>query len=247
MTVLNDKKEISKIREAGKILKDIFLWLGDYIKDGVSTKEIDLVVEKAIKKSGAIPAFKGYRGYPATICASVNEVVVHGIPSDKIILKNGDIVGIDLGVVKNGYYADAARTYSVSKIDPLYEKLINITKESLEAGIKEAVAGNRLSDISNAIECAIRPSGFKEVRSFVGHGIGRNLHESPEVPNWGERGYGMVLEEGLLLAIEPMVNEGTRDVEILDDGWTAVTKDRKRSAHFENTVMVGKRCSEVLT
>jgi len=247
MTILTDESEIRKVREAGKIIREIFGWIKGRIREGVTTLELDSEVEDAIRRCGAEPAFKGYKGYPAAICASVNNVVVHGIPSDRTVLKNGDIVSIDIGTKKNGYYADGARTFAVGEISETASKVIRVTEESLLAGIKEAVPGNRISDISNAIESVVRRNGFFEVRAFVGHGIGKNLHESPEIPNWGKKGKGPEIKEGLLLAIEPMVNVGTSDVEVLKDGWTAVTKDGSLSGHFEHTIIVKKNGAEALT
>ncbi|MBD3426021.1 MAG: type I methionyl aminopeptidase [Candidatus Omnitrophica bacterium] len=247
MTVLTSKADIEKLRASGKIIKQIFSWLEENVRAGVSTEELDREIEKIIVGGGGEPAFKGYKGYPAAICASVNEVVVHGIPSDRIILKDGDIVGVDVGVRKDGFYTDAARTYPVGTISAEARRLMDVTRECLEEGVKKAIAGNRVSDISHAIESVARRESLEEVRTFVGHGIGRNLHEAPEVPNWGEPGKGPVLEEGLLLAIEPMINAGTRKIDVLEDGWTAVTKDGKLSAHFENTVMVGRERSEIIT
>jgi methionyl aminopeptidase len=247
MTVLTSESDIKKLRESGEIIREIFSWLEKRVKEGVSTAELDRGVEEIIRERGGEPAFKGYKGYPATICASVNEVVVHGIPSDEVVLKPGDIIGVDVGVKKNGFYADAARTYSVGEISAEAEHLVKVTRECLEEGTGQAVAGNRVSDISHAIETVAKREGLEEVRTFVGHGIGRDLHESPEVPNWGEKGKGPVLKEGLLLAIEPMINAGTRKISVLEDGWTAVTLDGKLSAHFENTVMVGKKKAEIIT
>lgn len=247
MTIIREASEIQKIRDSGQVIKEIFEWLAGAAVDGVSTGAIDRKVEEIIRAKGGEPAFKGYKGYPASICASINDVVVHGIPSDSAILKNGDIVSIDVGVKKNGYFTDAARTFAVGEINAEAMELIEVTRASLLEGIKKAIAGNRVSDISRAIEKTVRKSGFKEVRSFVGHGTGHNLHEAPEIPNWGVKGEGMVLSEGLVLAIEPMVNVGTREIKVLNDGWTAVTRDGKLSAHFEDTVMVGKNKAEALT
>ena len=247
MTVLTSESDIRKLRESGEIIREIFIWLEKRVKEGVSTAELDRGVEEIIRERGGEPAFKGYKGYPATICASVNEVVVHGIPSDEVVLKPGDIIGVDVGVRKNGFYTDAARTYSVGEISAEAKHLVKITRECLEKGTEQAVAGNRVSDISHAIETVAKRERLEEVRTFVGHGIGRSLHEPPEVPNWGEKGKGLVLKEGLLLAIEPMINAGTRKINVLEDGWTAVTLDGKLSAHFENTVMVGKKKAEIIT
>ncbi len=247
MTILTDEKDIRSIRECGIILRNILSKLGKLVCEGVTTAELDRRVEEMILSSGAEPAFKGYKGYPATICASVNEVIVHGIPSDKIVLKNGDIIGIDVGVRKNGYFTDAARTFAIGGISAEAKKLIDVTLKCLEEGVKKAVAGNRVQDISNAIQILAEREGFQEVRMFVGHGIGVELHESPEVPNWGEAGRGPMLKKGLLLAIEPMINAGTRDAKVKRDGWTAVTADGRLSAHFEDTVIVGDRKAEILT
>ena len=247
MTFVKDRKELRKIRSSGHVIKEVFSYLEERVSPGVTTAELDKEVEKLIKERGGIPAFKGYRGYPASICTSINNVVVHGIPSDSDILEEGDIISIDVGVKKNGYFTDAARTYPVGDISPEVKDLLDACRESLFAGIEEAVEGNRLSDISHAIESLVSKRGYKEVRSFVGHGIGKNLHESPEVPNWGEKGKGLLLKEGLVLAIEPMVNSGAREVKILDDGWTAVTCDGGWSSHYEHTVIVGRKNAEALT
>ena len=247
MTILNKEGEIRKLRESGKIISEIFSLIKKRVKPGVSTLELDHEIEDIIRSKGAEPAFKGYKGYPATICASVNEVVVHGIPSSDIVLSEGDIIGIDVGVKKNGYFADAARTFLVGRVSNEARRLVRVTEESLLAGINFAVAGNRVSDISNAIQEVAQREGYQEVRAFVGHGIGKSLHEAPEVPNWGEKGHGPVLKEGLLLAIEPMINVGTREVKVKSDGWTAVTADGKLSAHFEDTIIVGKVKAERIT
>lgn len=247
MTIVKNERDIRNIRESGRVIREIFSYLKKLIREGVSTAEIDREVEDIILKRGAEPAFKGYKGYPASICASVNEVVVHGIPLDDKILQEGDIVGIDVGVKKNGYFTDAARTFAVGRISDEAKRLIEATRESLREGITRAVAGNRVSDISNAIQCVAQKEGFKEVRMFVGHGLGEHLHEAPEVPNWGDKGKGPVLKEGLVLAIEPMINMGTRNVRILPDGWTAVTADEKLSAHFEDTIIVGREKAEIIT
>lgn len=247
MTILSNERDIRRIREAGKVVKDVLAWMKKNVKAGTSTEELDRQAEKIILTSGAEPAFKGYKGYPATICASVNETVVHGIPSKETLLREGDIIGIDVGVKKNGFYADAARTFIVGKADKETVRLVDVTRACLNEGIKRAVAGNRVSDISNAIQTLAQKEQFEEVRTFVGHGTGRHLHESPEVPNWGEKGKGPVLKEGLVLAIEPMINAGTRGVRVLADGWTAVTMDGKLSAHFEDTIIVGRKKAEIIT
>jgi methionyl aminopeptidase len=235
------------MREAGKAVRDALACAKELVREGVSTAFLDSEIEKKITESSGEPAFKGYKGYPSAICASVNSVVVHGIPSKKVVLKKGDIVSIDVGVKKNGFYADAATTFAVGKVDRQTARLMEITEKSLYRGIEEAVAGNRVGDISNAIQSTVEENGYKEVRAFVGHGIGKELHEFPEVPNFGERGRGPRLKEGMILAIEPMVNVGTRKIKVLEDGWTAVTEDGKLSAHFEHTIMVGREEAEILT
>ena len=240
MTVLTSAADISKIRESGKVVREILLYAKELVKEGVSTAFLDRQIEYRIFENGSEPAFKGYKGYPAAICASVNEVVVHGIPSEEILLKEGDIVSIDVGIKKDGFYADAAATFAVGKIDKEAERLMQVTEKGLHEGIKEAVAGNRVGNISSAVQAVVEESGYQEVRAFVGH-------EFPEVPNWGETGKGPRLKEGMVLAIEPMVNAGTREIKILKDGWTAVTGDGKLSAHFEHTVIVGKEEAEILT
>jgi len=247
MTILTDKNEILKIRESGAILKKIFSFIEGKIKPGVSTLELDREVENMTRNLGAKPAFKGYRGYPATICASINEVVVHGIPREDVLLAEGDIISLDIGVLKNGYFTDAARTFGVGEVSREASRLIAGTKLCLREGIKKAVSGGRVSDISNAIQLTAKKIGLKEVRMFVGHGVGRELHEAPEVPNWGEKGKGAILREGLVLAIEPMINLGTRKVKIMPDGWTAVTLDGKLSAHFEDTIIVRSENPEIIT
>ncbi len=216
------------------------------ISSGVKTRELDKFAESFIRSKGAKPAFKGYRGYPSSICASVNEQVVHGIPSS-VKLKEGDIISIDIGVYYNGFYGDAALTLPVGEISSKAKKLLAVTEESLQVGIENAVTGNRLSDISFAIQNNVEPEGFSVVRNFVGHGIGRKLHEEPQIPNFGKPGQGPELMPGMTLAIEPMVNEGGWEISILNDGWTAVTKDQSLSAHFEHTVAITKNGYDVLT
>ena len=217
-----------------------------HISSGIKTRELDEFAESFILSKGAKPAFKGYRGYPSSICASVNEQVVHGIPSS-VKLKKGDIISIDIGVYYNGFYGDAALTLPVGDISSKAKKLLAVTEESLQVGIESAVTGNRLSDISFAIQNNVEPEGFSVVRNFVGHGIGRKLHEEPQIPNFGKPGQGPELMPGMTLAIEPMVNEGGWEISILNDGWTAVTKDQSLSAHFEHTVAITKNGHDVLT
>lgn len=231
---------------AGRIVAEVLEETRNIVAPDVTTLELDKFVESYIKSKGASPAFKGYRGFPASICTSVNEQVVHGIPSSER-LREGDIISLDTGVYYNGFYGDAALTLTVGEVSKVAKKLLSVTEKSLYLGIKKAVAGNRLFDISSAIQNQIESEGFSVVRSFVGHGIGRELHEDPQLPNFGRQGDGPTLKEGMTLAIEPMVNAGTWDVEILDDGWTAVTKDRNLSAHFEHTVAITSNGPVILT
>ena len=231
---------------SGRIVGDVLEALKDIVKIGLTTKEIEDFVDERIRAQGGIPAFKGYRGYPASVCTSVNEQVVHGIPSARV-LKDGDIVSIDVGVLLDGFYGDGAVTIPVGAVDRETAELIRATEESLYLGIQSAVEGNRLYDISAAIQRHVEKNGFSVVRLFVGHGIGRELHEEPQVPNYGVPGQGPRLKRGMTLAIEPMVNAGSHEVIILEDGWTAVTKDGKKSAHFEHTVLVTSDKPRILT
>ncbi|MDD3088922.1 MAG: type I methionyl aminopeptidase [Candidatus Omnitrophica bacterium] len=247
MTILRVDEDFNSIRKAGKVVRETLALVESKVKPGVTTAELDAAAEKAIRSLGGEPAFKGYKGYPATICASVNDVVVHGIPTRKRVLAEGDIVGVDVGARKEGFYADAARTFAVGKVSETAFRLMEVTRESLKKGILQAIEGNRLFDISSAIQTYVNRNGFKEVRAFVGHGIGRQLHEPPEVPNWGVKGRGPILKSGLVLAVEPMVNAGTRDVRVLEDGWTAVTADGELSAHFEETIIIARDEAEIIT
>ncbi|MDA8078589.1 MAG: type I methionyl aminopeptidase [Nitrospiraceae bacterium] len=246
MIVLKSPEEINKMARAGRIVAEILESLKGMIRMGVTTKELDDYADSRIKALGGIPAFKGYRGYPASICASINEQVVHGIPSQRR-LKDGDIISIDLGVYFDGFYGDGAVTLPVGPIAKEDADLIRVTEEALYRGIDMAIEGNRLFDISGAIQRHVEDHGFSVVRLFVGHGIGRELHEEPQVPNYGTPGQGPRLKEGMTLAIEPMVNAGTPEVRILDDGWTAVTADSRKSAHFEHTVVITASGPEILT
>jgi len=232
--------------KAGKIVAEVLKSLKGLITAGATTKEIEQFAEERIRALGGKSAFKGYRGYPSSICTSVNEVVVHGIPSSRK-LKDGDIISIDIGVYYEGFYGDAAYTFPVGTIDQETAKLLRVTEEALFLGIGMAVDGNRLYDVSHAIQEHAEKNGFSVVRTFVGHGIGRQLHEEPQVPNFGVAGQGPRLRQGMTLAIEPMVNAGTFDVKVLEDGWTAVTQDGKRSAHFEHTVVVMPNSARILT
>ncbi len=234
------------MRKAGKVVSALLKLMEKEARVGVTTEALDRIAEDFIRSQGATPAFKGYYGYPASICVSVNEEVVHGIPG-KRALKGGDIVGIDVGVVVDGYFSDAARTFPIGQVDAKGLKLIAVTREAMNRGIQKAVEGNRLSDISWAVQSFAEENGYAVVRKYTGHGIGKNLHEDPQVPNFGQPNQGPNLVEGMALAIEPMLNLGSHDVEELSDGWTVVTKDGMRSAHFEETIVVGKDKPEILT
>ncbi|KJR42925.1 Peptidase M24A, methionine aminopeptidase, subfamily 1 [Candidatus Magnetoovum chiemensis] len=247
MIIIKTSDEIKKMAQASRIVSIVLKELENYIKPGITTKDIESFADGIVAKEGGKSAFKNYRGYPANLCASVNNEIVHGIPSKKKILKEGDIIGIDLGVVYKGYIGDAAKTYPVGKIAEKASRLIKITKESLLRGIEMARPNKRVSDISNAIQTYVEANGYSVVRNFVGHGVGKDLHEEPQIPNFGLPNKGPRLKEGMALAIEPMVNEGGYDVNILNDGWTAVTADGSLSAHFEHTVIVTKNDPLILT
>ena len=247
MIRINTLDEVAGIRESAQVVGKCLRMLAGEVRPGVTTLKLDRIAEQFIRDMGGEPAFKGYRGYPATICASVNEEVVHGIPSAKRVLREGDIISLDIGVRKEGWYGDAARTYPVGEIAPVAVKLLEATERALHKGIAQAREGGRISDISSAIEREAKASGFSVVRALVGHGIGKELHEEPQVPNYGRPGEGAKLEEGMALAIEPMVNAGGPDVVTLADQWTVITVDRKISAHFEHTVAIGPNGPEVLS
>jgi len=232
--------------QAGQIVADVMRSLKEVIAVGVTTREIEQFADNRIRALGGKSAFRGYRGYPSSICASLNEEVVHGIPSSRK-LKEGDIISIDLGVLYNGFFGDAAYTFPVGKIDEETALLMKVTEEALYCGIEKAVVGNRVNDISHAIQQHAEQHGYSVVKTFVGHGIGRQLHEEPQVPNFGSPGQGPRLRQGMTLAVEPMVNAGTFEVRVLEDGWTAVTADGKRSAHFEHTVVVMPDRARILT
>lgn len=246
MIPIKNNREITYMREAGQIVARTHEVLKDLVKPGITTKELDEAAESFIRSQGAIPAFKGYNGFPSTICASINEEVVHGIPGLRK-LQSGDIISIDIGVVKNGFYGDAAVTLPVGEISPEVSRLLTVTEQSLYEGIKFAVEGNRLSDISHAIQTFVESQGFSVVRDYVGHGIGRNMHEEPQVPNFGRPGRGPRLTKGMTIAIEPMVNMGTYEVRTLLDNWTVVTEDGLHSAHFEHTIAITTAGPEILT
>jgi methionyl aminopeptidase len=244
---IKNRDEIALMRDAGRIVSEILDELQKSVAPGITTWELDRLAESLIYKKGAKPAFKGYLGFPCCLCASVNYEVVHGIPSKKRKLEPGDLIKLDFGVVFKGYYGDSARSIPVGTVSDEAKALIEATRESLEKGISAVVGGNRIGDIGYAVQSVVEPKGFSVVRDFVGHGIGKKLHEQPQIPNFGEPGTGMKLREGMVLAIEPMVNAGTFQVEMLDDEWTAVTLDRRLSAHFEHTVVVTNNGPEVLT
>ncbi len=246
MIILKSKEEIEKMSRACTIVGKTLDYLRDKIRPGITTGEIDKIADEYIRSWDAIPAFKGYRGYPASICASVNNEVIHGIPSGRV-LNEGDILGVDLGVLKDGFYGDAAYTFPVGKIEPSVERLLRVAEEALYIGIDKARDGNRVSDISYAIQKHVEDNGYSVVRAFVGHGIGRDLHEDPQVPNFGSPNRGPRLRPGMTLAIEPMVNEGGYEVMVLEDGWTAVTMDGKLSAHFEHTIVITNDNPRILT
>lgn len=240
MVVLKTRREIELMREAGRISAMALKVAGEAVRPGVSTLEIDTVARKYIESQGAVPNFLGLYGFPATACISINNEVIHGIPSKDRILKEGDIVSIDLGARKNGYNGDNAATFAVGKVSDEAQRLIDTTREALYVGLKQAVPGNRIGDIGHAVQMYCQERGFSVVRDFVGHGIGKELHEDPSVPNYGSPGRGVRLLPGMTIAVEPMINQGTWEVDQLSDGWTVVTKDGKLSAHFEHTVAITK-------
>ena len=244
---VKSKDELATMRQAGAVVGDILVLLSGLIKPGMTTGQIDQIAREELKKRGAKPAFLNYHGFPGVICLSVNHEVVHGIPSDKRVLKDGDIIGVDFGCVIDRFYGDSAVTIGVGKISVEAENLIRVTRESLMKGIEAVKAGARIGDIGAAVQTHAEAAGYGVVREFVGHGIGRALHEEPPVPNYGKAGTGPRLKAGMTIAIEPMVNLGTAEVETLPDGWTAVTKDRKLSAHFEHTVAVTETGFDILT
>ena len=246
MVILKSRQEIEKMRKSNAIVAVILEELRKKIRPGVKTIELDRLSEELALKKGARPAFKGYRGYPYSLCTSVNSEVVHGMPSDKE-LKEGDIVSLDFGILNDGYYGDAAVTVPVGEITPAAKRLLRVTEEALYRGIAEVKAGNRIGDISAAIQGHVEASGYSVVRDLVGHGIGKSLHEDPQVPNYGSSGRGVELKPGMVFAIEPMVNEGTYRVEILRDGWTVVTADGKLSAHFEHSVAITENGPVILS
>ena len=246
MILIKTPNQVRSMRRAGEVVAMVLQRMAECVAPGVTTSQLDAIAEAVIVANGAIPAFKGYRGYPSTICASVNEEVVHGIPGSRVLVE-GDIIGIDVGATVDGFCGDAAATFPVGAISQESERLISTTREALEVAIKTCRVGKRIGDISHAVQSYVEAQGYSVVRDFVGHGIGRNMHEDPQVPNFGLPGTGPRLRPGLTIAIEPMVNEGTFEVEVLANEWTVVTSDRKRSAHFEHTVLITDDGPEILT
>ena len=246
MIYLKTEEEVELLRENNLLVSATLAEVGKHIKPGVTTLELDRIAEEFIRSHGAVPGFLGYGGFPNTLCVSVNENVVHGIPSN-YALKEGDIVSVDCGTIMKGFYGDSAYTFGVGEIAPEVEQLLRVTKESLLKGVEQAVAGNRVGDISAAVQAHAERYGYGVVRELVGHGLGRKMHESPEVPNYGRRGTGPLLKEGLVICIEPMINMGSKNVVFERDGWTVRTKDRKPSAHFEFAVAIRNEKADVLT
>jgi methionyl aminopeptidase len=246
MLYLKTNEEVELLRKSNILVSRTLAEVASLIKPGITTLNLDKVAETYIRDNGGLPAFKGYNGFPKTLCTSVNEEVVHGIPSG-YVLKEGDIVSIDCGVIMNGYYGDSAYTFAVGKIDEEVRRLLEVTKASLEDGVKEAIAGNRIGDISFAVQARAENAGYSVVRELVGHGLGTKLHEAPEVPNYGKRGSGAKMERGLVICIEPMINMGLKETIQMSDGWTIKTADGKPSAHFEYAVAIDKGKADVLT
>lgn len=247
MIELKTPDEVRVIRGAGKVVAEILVRLREEVRPGMTTMDLDRMAEEWTLSAGAKPAFKGYHGFPCTLCTSVNEEVVHGIPSEKRILNAGDIVSVDFGVQMNGFFADSATTVAVGDVPEDRKRLMRVTEESLDRGIAQARAGNRLEDIGYAVQSHCESAGYGIVREYVGHGIGRELHEPPQVPNFGKPGRGLRIKPGMVLCIEPMVNMGSHEVEVLKDGWTVVTKDRSPSAHYEHSIAIFEDRTEILT
>ena len=238
MITIKSSREIELMKKAGRIVALAHQEVEKHVVPGVSTLELDRIVEKVIRDNDATPSFKGYGGFPGSACTSVNDQVVHGIPSRKVILQDGDIIGIDIGAKYKGYHGDSAWSYSVGTIDDETRQLLEVTKQSLFEGLKQTTAGNRLTDISHAIQTYAESFGYSVVREFVGHGVGKHLHEDPQIPNFGPSGRGTLLKAGMTFAIEPMINQGRKEVKVLKDNWTAVTVDGKLSAHYEHSILI---------
>ncbi|MCK5033175.1 MAG: type I methionyl aminopeptidase [Calditrichia bacterium] len=247
MIYLKTKDEISRIKESNQIIAEVLLHIRDFIKPGISTKEIDKEIENFIIRKKAKPAFKGLYGFPSSSCISINDEVVHGIPSKKRILKKGEIIGIDVGVELNNYFGDSAFTFEVDTVSLEVKKLLKVTKESLDLGIEQCNAGKKLGDLGNAVQKHVELNKFNVVREMVGHGVGRKIHEDPQVPNYGKPNQGPEMKEGMVLAIEPMVNMGSHEVYIANDKWTVKTKDGSYSAHFEHSVAITANGPEILS
>ncbi|MEI6609685.1 MAG: type I methionyl aminopeptidase [Deltaproteobacteria bacterium] len=246
MVILKLPDEIEKARASNRIVAEVLSILREKVKPGVTTRELNKLAEEVTEKRGAKPAFKGYRGFPYSLCTSVNDQVVHGMPSERVLVE-GDIIGIDFGVYHHGYFGDAAITLPVGKVDKKALMLMQVTEQSLYAGIEQIKAGNRLGDISAAVQGKVEIAGFSVVRDYVGHGVGKNLHEDPQIPNYGKKGRGVLLKTGMILAIEPMVNQGDYKVRVLPDGWTVVTVDGSLSAHFEHSVAITDKGPDILS
>ncbi|GAB6188386.1 type I methionyl aminopeptidase [Marinitoga arctica] len=247
MILVKTQSEVDKMRRAGKQLAMLFEKIKDLVVEGSNAYEVEKFVNTYMKEKGFIPTFKGYAGFPYATCISVNEEIVHGFPLKEKIFKNGDIVSIDMGLTLDGYIADAARTFMIGKVDEKVKKLVEVTEKSFWIGIEQAVPGNRIGDISNAIQTYVESFGFSIIKEYVGHGVGRKLHEDPQIPNYGPKGKGPIIRKGMTFAIEPMVSMGDWKVKVLEDGWTAISADKSITAHYENTLVITENGPEVLT
>lgn len=247
MITIKTEAEIERMRESGRLTKNVLELIGREIREGITTKDLDKIAYEYIKSCGAEPSFLGYNGYPASICASIDETVVHGIPSDNIVLRSGQIISIDVGVIYNGWQGDAARTFTVGDVSEEKKRLIKVTEECFFKAVKNLRDGTPIGDIGYNVQTHAEANGYSVVRALVGHGIGRDMHEDPSVPNYGRKGTGIRLKKGMTIAIEPMINAGVYQVDFLSDGWSVVTKDRKPSAHYENTVAITENGVEILT
>jgi methionyl aminopeptidase len=247
MVFIKTAEEVELMRESNLLVSKTLAEMAKIIRPGISTEDLDKQAEAYIRDNNAVPGFKGYQGYPATLCTSVNSQVVHGIPSEKVVLKEGDIVSVDCGVIKNGFYGDTAYTFEVGEVDPETKRLLKVTKECLFKGIEKAVEGQRVGDIAYAVQSHAESNGYSVVRELVGHGLGRKMHEEPEVPNYGRRGTGVKLKKGMVICIEPMINMGRRQISQGADGWTITTADNKPSAHFELAIAIDKSTADILS
>lgn len=247
MIKIKTPEQIALMRDAGKLTGEVLDLIGASVKEGMTTKDLDRIAYEFITKSGAYPSFLGYAGYPASICASIDETVVHGIPSDDIIIKKGQLLSIDVGVILNGWQGDAARTFAIGEVSEEKQKLLDVTKECFFEAVKVLHDGTPLGDIGYAVQTHAEKNGFSVVRALVGHGIGQEMHEDPSVPNYGKKGTGVRLKKGMVIAIEPMINAGTYQVDFMSDGWAVKTRDRRPSAHYENTVAITEDGAEILT